>query len=246
MQSGNKPIQFLSVIPIGEIQIALVHSECKIHIALRIPQLHLWLREKIFVLYRTTGNLVFEETQRVHNTPGNNKRIAIEHPIVIFHRDHHIATEIVIYIFYIGRVTIPDQIVLAGRRTFHLNISRQRVLTRIIIVHTFLSNGILFPIENQRFEKNHLFPSDIVNTRLYNHTGIRRKKLFGNFHTSADMKIISFHFNIGGFGNHIVGNSLGRNNYFFESHCRMTKHDIDRQFPTDGSFTFFISQRCKQ
>ena len=23
--------------------------------------------------------------------------------------------------------------------------------------------------ENQRFEKNHLFPSDIVNTRLYNH-----------------------------------------------------------------------------
>ena len=231
MQSGNKPVQFLSVIPIGEIQIALVHSECKIHITLRIPQLHLWLREKIFVLYRTAGDLVFEKTQRIHNTPGNN---------------NHIATEIVIYIFYIGRVTIPDQIVLAGRRTFHLNISRQRVLTRIIIVHTFLSNGILFPIENQRFEKNHLFPSDIVNTRLYNHTGIRRKKLFGNFHTSADMKIISFHFDIGGFGNHIVGNSLGRNDYFFESHCRMTKHDIDRQFPTDGSFTFFISQRCKQ
>src|SRR5699024_12455772 len=84
MQSGNKPVQFLSVIPIGEIQITLVHSECKIHIALRIPQLHLWLREKIFVLYSTAGNLVFEETQRVHNTPGNNKRIAIEHPIVIF------------------------------------------------------------------------------------------------------------------------------------------------------------------
>lgn len=41
---GNKPIQFLSVIPVGEIQIALVHSECKVHIALRIPQLHLRLR----------------------------------------------------------------------------------------------------------------------------------------------------------------------------------------------------------